>query len=214
MWFFMMCITDIYPIKQLTKEVNMSEETVQSNDNAVNNPSTEASKTNEVPYDRFQEVNAQKNQYKEQVETMQTKLNEIEASNAKAREEKMMKNEEYKTLIAEKDAQISKLTDVSNQWNTYQEETRASLMEKLPEEKRQFGEGMDLSKLQKFVETEVQAVNPNAGKTNSQRQGVNPNGGEFGGYSSMAEWAEKDPIGYTAQNQSPNSKGIVLGYGG
>ena len=66
-------------------------------------------------------------------------------------------------------------------------------MEKLPEGKREFGEGMDLSKLQKFVEAEVQAVNSNAGKTNSARQGVNP-AGEFGGYSSMEEWSMKDPI--------------------
>ena len=106
----------------------------------------------------------------------------------------MGENDEYKTLLAEKDAQISKLTEVSNQWNTYQEETRTSLMEKLPEGKREFGEGMDLSKLQKFVETEVQSVNPNAGKTNSARQGVNPTG-EFGGYGSYEEWASKDPVG-------------------
>ena len=177
----------------------MSEENaVQSNENAVNNPSTEASKNNDVPYDRFQEVNAQKNEYKKQMEAMQTQLNEIEASNAKSREEKMMKNEEYKTLIAEKDAQISRLTEVETQWNTFQEETRTSLMDKLPEGKREFGEGMDLAKLQKYVDAEVQAVNPNAGKTTSQRQGVTPNGGEFGGYSSWAEFAMKDPKGAEA----------------
>ena len=174
----------------------MSEETtVQSNDNAVNNPTSEGSKTNEVPYDRFAEVNTQKNEWKSQAESAMSKLKEIEASQAKAREAKMVENEEFKTLLAEKDSEIAKLTDVSNQWNTYQEETRASLMEKLPEDKRQFGEGMDLSKLQKFVETEVQAVNPNAGKTNSQRQGVTPNVGEFGGYGSWQEFAMKDPVG-------------------
>ena len=193
----------------------MSEETtVQSDENAVNNPTSEGSKTNEVPYDRFAEVNTQKNEWKSQAETAMSKLAEIEAGQVKAREAKMVENEEYKTLLAEKDAKIANLTDVSNQWNTYQEETRASLMEKLPEGKREFGEGMDLVKLQKFVETEVQSVNPNAGKTNSQRQGVTPNGGEFGGYSSMSEWASKDPISYTAQTQSPSSRGIKLGYGG
>tara|TARA_Y100001938_G_scaffold37132_2_gene51284 strand:- start:797 stop:1363 length:567 start_codon:yes stop_codon:yes gene_type:complete len=177
----------------------MSEETTaQSNDNAVNNPTTEGSKNNDVPYDRFQEVNTQKNDWKSQAETAMSKLKEYEAEQAKAREAKMVQNEEYKTLLAEKDAEIAKLTEVSNQWNNYQEETRTSLMEKLPEDKRQFGEGMDLTKLQKFVDTEVQSVNPNAGKTNSQRQGVNPSGGEFGGYSSWAEFAMKDPKGAEA----------------
>ena len=116
----------------------MSEEvTVQSNDNAVNNPTSEGSKTNEVPYDRFAEVNTQKNEWKSQAETAMSKLAEIEAGQVKAREAKMVENEEYKTLLAEKDATIAKLTDVSNQWNTYQEETRTSLMEKLHEDKRE-----------------------------------------------------------------------------
>ena len=191
----------------------MSEETtVQSDDNAVNNPTSEGSKTNEVPYDRFAEVNTQKNEWKAQAETANAKLAEFETKAAKAREAKMVENDEYKTLLAEKDAEISKLTDVSNQWNTYQEETRTSLMEKLPEDKREFGEGMDLSKLQKFVETEVQSVNPNANKTNSARQGVNPSG-EFGGFSSHAEWADKDPSGYEQSNLTATGKGIRIGYG-
>ena len=191
----------------------MSEETtVQSNENAVNNPTSEGSKTNEVPYDRFAEVNTQKNEWKAQAETANAKLAEFETKAAKAREAKMVENDEYKTLLAEKDAQISKLTEVSNQWNTYKEETRTSLMEKLPEDKREFGEGMDLSKLQKFVETEVQSVNPNANKTNSARQGVNPSG-EFGGFSSHAEWADKDPSGYEQSNLTATGKGIRIGYG-
>ena len=184
----------------------MSEEkTVQSNENAVNKPNTEVSKNNDIPYDRFQEVNAQKNDWKAQAESATAKLAEIEAKNAKAREAKMVENEEFKALLAEKDATISKLTEVQTQWNTYQEETRTNLMDKLPENKREFADGMDLSKLQKFVETEVQAVNPNAGKTNSSRQGVNPSG-EFGGYSSWAEFAMKDPKGAekALENQTSN----------
>ena len=177
----------------------MSEEnkTVQSNENAVNNPTNEGSKTNEnmVPQSRVSEISAQKNEWKAQAETANAKLAEFEEKAAKAREAKMVENEEYKTLLAEKDTEIAKLTDVSNQWNTYQEETRTSLMEKLPEGKREFGEGMDLSKLQKFVDSEVQAVNPNAGKTNSQRQGVTSKAGEFGGYNSWQEFAMKDPAG-------------------
>ena len=193
----------------------MSEETTaQSNENAVNNPTNEGSKTNEnmVPQSRVSEISAQKNEWKAQAETANAKLAEFEEKAAKAREAKMVENEEYKTLLAEKDAEIANLTNVSNQWNTYQEETRASLMEKLPEGKREFGEGMDLSKLQKFVETEVQSVNPNANKTNSARQGVNPSG-EFGGFSSHAEWADKDPSGYEQSNLTATGKGIRIGYG-
>ena len=53
----------------------MSEETtVQSNDNAVNNPTTEGSKNNDVPYDRFAEVNTQKNDWKAQAEKLMLNL--------------------------------------------------------------------------------------------------------------------------------------------
>ena len=175
----------------------MSEETtVQSDDNAVNNPSTKAGENNaNVPQsvmDRISKLSGQKNDLSSQLEEANAKNAEFVKAQDDARQKKMVENEEYKTLLSEKDTQIEKLTEVSNQWNTYQEETRASLMEKLPEGKREFGEGMDLGKLQKFVETEVQSVNPNAGKTSSARQGVNP-AGEFGGYASMEEWSMKDP---------------------
>jgi hypothetical protein len=177
----------------------MSEETtVQSDDNAVNNPTTEGSKNNaNVPQsvmDRISKLSGQKNDLSSQLEEANAKNAEFVKAQDDARQKKMVENEEFKTLLSEKDAQIEKLTQVSNQWNTYQEETRASLMEKLPEGKREFGEGMDLSKLQKFVETEVQSVNPNANKTNTARQGVNPTG-EFGGFDSWQEFAMKDPKG-------------------
>ena len=179
----------------------MSEETtVQSDDNAVNNPSTKAGENNaNVPQsvmDRISKLSGQKNDLNSQLEEANAKNAEFVKAQDDARQKKMVENEEYKTLLSEKDAQIEKLTEVSNQWNTYQEETRTTLMEKLPEGKREFGEGMDLGKLQKFVETEVQSVNPNAGKTNTARQGVNPSG-EFGGYNNSSEWAQKDPVGFT-----------------
>ncbi len=168
---------------------------VQGDKNTETNNSTQATKNNEVPYSRFQEVNEQKNEYKKQMELMQTKLGDIEAAQSKAREEKMLKNEEYTALIAEKDAEISKLNGIAKEWNTYQENTKAQLMEQLPENKREFADGMPLEKLQKYVSVEVQATVSNAGKTNSSRQGVTPSGGEFGGYNSWEEFAMKDPKG-------------------
>ena len=169
---------------------------VQGDNNTETNNSTQAAKNNDVPYSRFQEVNEQKNDYKKQMDSLQNKLGDIEASQSKAREEKMIKNEEYTTLIAEKDAEISRLSGIATEWNTYQENTKAQLIEHLPENKREFADGMPLEKLQKYVSVEVQATVPNAGKTNSSRAGVTPSAGhEFGGYASYEEWASKDPAG-------------------
>ena len=82
----------------------MSEEnkTSQVEENNVENPSTDASKNNDIPYSRFQEVVSEKNSLKDQVTKMSERLNEIDASNKAKREDRMKKNEEYTTLIAEK----------------------------------------------------------------------------------------------------------------
>ena len=36
----------------------------------------------------------------------------------------------------------------------------------------------------------------------------------MGGYSSYAEWAEKDPKGYQESNNTVQGSGIKIGYGG
>tara|TARA_Y100001938_G_scaffold151183_1_gene247041 strand:+ start:13346 stop:13918 length:573 start_codon:yes stop_codon:yes gene_type:complete len=175
----------------------MSEENkaVQSEDNAVNNPTTEGSKNNveqSVPLTRFSEVN---NKMKAQSE----ELAELKSKEKERLEQEQIKAGEFQTVINDQKKQIEELTKVQNEWNTYQQDTRASLMDKLSDDKKVFGENMDLGTLQKFVESEMQSKPASAGKMNSQRQGVNPVG-EFGGYSSYVEWATKDPIGYEKAN--------------
>ena len=142
----------------------MSEEnTNQVEGNNETNPSTDASKNNDIPYSRFQEVNSEKNELKIQVAKMQERLNEIDASNKAKREERMKKNEEYTTLLAEKDAEIEKLSASANK-----------------------GTGID-----------------------SSRVGAKPqDSGEFGGYSSMEEFAMRDPKGCEAYLES-NTKGYI-----
>jgi predicted RNase H-like nuclease (RuvC/YqgF family) len=169
--------------------------TAQSDDNAVNNPTTEGSKNNEnmVPQSRVSEISAQKNDFKAQLEESQKKNAEYEAARAKARETEMIANKEFETLNAEKDSKIERLEGIETKYNTYVDEERNFHMEKLSDTDKEFGEGMELTKLRKFAESKVQ--NPNAGKTNSQRQGVNPSG-EFGGYNNPQEWAQKDPNGF------------------
>ena len=63
--------------------------------------------------------------------------------------------------------------------------------------------------LAKYIEQNQ--VYANAGKTDSSRAGTTAKG-EFGGYSSHAEWATKDPKGYKEANMTPDSQGIKIGY--
>ena len=193
----------------------MSEEnkvnTVEGNNET--NPTSEGSKNNDaIPYSRFQEVVSEKNSLKDQVSQMQERLNEIDASNKAKREERMKKNEEYTTLLAEKDAEIEKYKGTADKWNDYETTRRESLVNRLPENKQKFVSSMSLSDLEEFVDIETSNLNKGTGIDASRVGAKAANSGEFNGYSSYAEWAEKDPNSYEQANKLANS-GIKIGYG-
>ena len=190
----------------------MSEENKAINieENNADNPSTDASKNNDaIPYSRFQEVNSERNNLKNQIATMQEKLDTIDAENKTKREERLKKNEEYTTLLAEKDADITKYKSTADKWNTYEATRRDSLTSRLPENKQKFASSMQLQDLEEFVELETANINKGTG-TDSSRAGVQPaQAGEFGGYSSYAEWAAKDPKGYEQANTVAQLGGVM-----
>jgi len=163
----------------------------------VSNPTTEGSKNNDIPYSRFQEVNTAKKELQDQVAKMQEQLNTIDADNKAKREERMKKNDDYKTLLTEKDAEIDKLSGFKTQWNEYEASRRDALQSKLPENKQKFASSMKLVELEEFVDIETTNANKGTG-IDSSRAGVKPaQAGEFGGYASAQEWAVKDPNGFT-----------------
>ena len=149
----------------------MSEENkeVVDNNNDINS-TTEGSKNNEnIPYSRFQEVNSAKKQAETLAEERLVKLNEIEAEQKAKRETRMKKNEEYTTLLAEKDAEIEKLSSTATKWNDYETNRRDVLVSKLPENKQKFVSNMSLSDLEEFVDLESA---PKGTGMDSSRQGL------------------------------------------
>ena len=173
----------------------MSEEkqVTQAETNSETNPSTQASQNNDnVPYSRFSEVVSERNTMKDEMKKLQDQLASIDADRKVAREEKLKKNEEYETLIAEKNTEIEKLSGTANKWTEYEATRREVLTGKLPENRQKFASSMNLSDLEEFVGLET--ANQSAGKVNTSRAGVSPTG-EFGGYDSWEEFAMKDPQG-------------------
>ena len=165
----------------------------QVEENNVENPSTDASKNNDIPYSRFQEVNTAKKEAESKMTEMQERLDAIDAENKAKREERLKKNEEYTTLIAEKDAEIDKYKGTANKWNEYETNRRDTLIGKLPENKQKFVSSMSLTELEEFVDIETANTNKGTGM-DSSRAGAKP-ATEFGGYASMEEFASKDPKG-------------------
>ena len=187
----------------------MSEETkvTQAEANSETNPSTQASEKNDnVPYSRFSEVVSERNTMKDEMKKLQNQLSSIDADRKVAREEKLKKNEEYETLVSEKNTEIEKLTGTANKWTEYEATRREVLTGKLPENRQKFASSMKLTELEEFVELE--SSGKSAGKTDSSRAGVTPTG-DFGGYSSYAEWAAKDPKGYEESNGQVGLNNVV-----
>ena len=185
--------------------------TPQAEENSETNPNTQVADKNDVPYTRFQEVNGLKNQFKSENEGLKAELEKVKAAQEDARQEALKKNSEFETLYNEADTTAKKLTEQNKALQSDLGSFRQGLVEQLPEERRVYTENMNMATLQKFVQDEQ--VTANAGKTDSSRAGVTAKG-DFGGYSSYAEWATKDPKSYEEVNGIVGNAGHGFNVGG
>ena len=187
------------------KEVQSKVET----DN-VKNTSTEAEPKN-VPYDRFQEVVSSKNEMAGQLGKLQAQIDKMNSDNKSKAEAKMVEDGKLKEALDIVSKERDSFKTQADQWNTYQTDKRESLMSKLTnDEDKSIAEDLSLTKLETYVN---KVVNVNAPSTSSARA-TTGKAGEFGGYSSYAEWASNDPKGYEEANNSIKGSNIKIGYGG
>ena len=166
-----------------------------ADDNSVSNDSTKAEQTspktvandNNIPQHRLDEVVAQRNSYRD-------KLNEVTAQQESDRKKELEKQGEYKTLLDEQAKELEKYKADSNAWNEYKTNKRASIMETITnDDDKSIAEDLSLAKLEKFASRVTQT---NAVGTPNQRPANSTKGtGEYGGYSSWVEYAQKDPKG-------------------
>tara|TARA_R100000700_G_scaffold11771_1_gene16846 strand:- start:1400 stop:1966 length:567 start_codon:yes stop_codon:yes gene_type:complete len=188
----------------------MSEENVTqtTEDTQDNNNSTQAD-TKNVPYDRFAEVNQAKNDLAGQVGKLQAQIDKMNQTSKQQEEAKMIEDGKLKEAldIVKKERDDFKVQ--AEQWNTYQTSKRESLMGKLTEDDdKSIAEGLSLDKLEKYVN---KVVNVSAPSTSSARA-TTGKAGDMGGYTSYAEWAQKDPKGYQEANSTIKGTDIKIGY--
>ena len=189
----------------------MSEENIaQTNneENIVKNNSTEADKN--VPYDRFSEVNVQKNDALEQVGKLQAQIDKMNQTSKDKEQGKLIEDGKLKEALGIITKERDDFKTQAEQWTTYQTSKRETLMEQLSDDSdKTIAEGLSLDKLELYVNKIINVKSPS---TSTARAAIGA-AGEMGGYDSFAEWAEKDPKGYKAANQTNVSKGIKIGYG-
>tara|TARA_R100000458_G_C8271803_1_gene246569 strand:- start:504 stop:1085 length:582 start_codon:yes stop_codon:yes gene_type:complete len=171
-------------------EENKVETQTQGDQNTVTNDSTQAEPKN-VPYDRFQEVVSSKNEMAGQIGKLQAQIDKMNADNKSKAEAKMVEDGKLKEALDIVTKERDSFKTQSEQWNQYQADKRDSLMSKLTtDEDKSIAEGLsDLNKLETYVN---KITNTNAPST-TQARATSGKGAEMGGYSSMEEWAMKDP---------------------
>jgi len=191
----------------------MEDNTTQTEANQVKQPSTEASQNNVsdgIPKTRFDEVN---NKYKDSVtqnQELQAQLDKIKGDQEANRQKQLEKQGEYKTLLDEANLKLEKAQVDVKAWGEYRTNKRSTLMEQLTDDSdKSIAGDLSLEKLELYVSK----VNKTSSlPTNTSRASNQQPVGEFGGYSSYAEWATKDPEGYQKENNSVAGSGIKIGY--
>ena len=173
---------------------NEVKNTQQTEGNNETNPSTQAGSKNDVPYDRFQEVNGQKNQFKSENESLKAEIAKQKAVQEDARQQTLKNNSEFETLYKERDEVAKKQAEQIKAFEAKELAESERLDAKIPEDQRVFTKGMNNAVKAQYIE-QLQS-NANAGKTDSSRAGTTAKG-EMGGFSTTAEWATKDPAGFT-----------------
>ena len=152
---------------------------------------------------------AESKKYRKRAQDAETKLANLQKQLETQQNQKLKEKEEYKTLAEKYEAQVNDLNPYKDKYEGLVEQRRNVLLERLPEDKRETFKNKDLDVLEFMVsELKTKTQEPSA------RNLVVTKNTEFGGYTSFAEWAEKDPIGYASNNTSSGAKGIKIGYGG
>ena len=173
----------------------------QNNDNKGN---TEVDKN--VPYDRFQEVVQSKNDMAGQLGKLQAQIDKMNSDNKSKAEAKMVEDGKLKEALDLVTKERDTFKGQSEQWNTYQTDKRESLMSKLTDDTdKNIAEGLsDLNKLETYVNKVVNVNVPSTSKARATTGKV----GEFGGYGTVEEFAQKDPRGFE-QHLQDNVKGYI-----
>ena len=157
---------------------------------------------NSVPYARFNELVAEKNELKSQLDSINKQMKaDTEATKLKQMEDKG----EYDKIMSHMNQKLEVAEKKATAFDDYQTNRRDSLLSKLPEDDREIYNGLSLDKLEVHVDKVI--TNPKPKQVDNSIPGTKM------GYSSMEEWATIDPKGYEKANTPQTSGKIKIAYG-
>ena len=180
----------------------MSEETQVVNEAVADNstPKTETSTPDNS------ELIAESKKYRKRSQSAEARVAELETKINSFEDQRLKEKEDFKTLYEKVSIENEQNGAKAKEWDDYQAKKRAEILSNIPEEERGDFEGVKLKSLENIISkmTSPKAVNPD--HVSNAPKGA----GEFGGYSSMQEWAMKDPKGCD-QHLTDSVKGYQWG---
>ena len=144
-----------------------------------------------VPYSRFQEVNSK---YKE----LSARLEKMEAEGKAKEDQRLIEENRWKEIAEKREKEIANLMGELEPlkgkqafFDEWQQSTKAELLEVFDPEDREIYSNLDLDALKKLAKKVSKGT-----ATTVTAPDKSMSGGKFGGYSSLMEFAQKDPKGY------------------
>ena len=114
-----------------------------------------------------------------------------------------------KILAEQNETKLNEALPYKEKYEALYSANKQRILSKFPEDQQEKFKDKDPEWLEALLEAQVK----NNFTEPSDRASI-PQKGEFGGYKSHADWANKDPEGYKKSNMTTDAQGIKIGYGG
>ena len=135
----------------------MSEDKTQATTETVSEST--ATETNQIsPND---ELIAESKKYRKRAQDAESRIVELEKKFAQQEEAKLKEKEDFKTLYEKASSKIDNLSSNADKWTKYEQNRRANLLERHPEEDREQLSNLDLETLE-YVTNKITSTKPNA----------------------------------------------------
>ena len=171
----------------MSEENNVTQTTEDTQDK---NNSTQAD-TKNVPYDRFTEVNTAKNDALTQVGKLQAQIDKMNSNQKDKEQAKLVEDGKLQEALGIVTKERDDFKTQADQWTSYQDNKRESLMGKLTEDDdKSIADGLSLDKLEKYV---AKVTNVNAPTTSTSRAVTGKNA-DLLGFNSIEELAAHNPL--------------------
>tara|TARA_R110002074_G_scaffold161376_1_gene319096 strand:+ start:95 stop:688 length:594 start_codon:yes stop_codon:yes gene_type:complete len=172
------------------------------NPNDVKQDNSDSKSEHSVPYSVFKDT-------KNQLNEMKTQLTEFQEQQKNVRENKMKEEGQLKELLQEKNTLIEQKDNELQEWTTYKQDKRETLLNQISENDRLIYSDLPLNKLEAHVNKSVKPISAKTSTATGQRGTA----GEFGGYDNKMEWVMNDPEGYEKAKKGSGDKfGNIFGF--